>query len=146
MLANSYKARLSAILDDASAVTFVDLVPLLRALGTETFIQQLSAQKSDLLEFLVAADGKELSSTVLCGVFPLCKPVKNQTWLFPLCHSLSRSLIVYLTSSGFKSLEVEKRFEQAQQSLKQCRLHLEHLQKVWIDVLPSSNYCKSMGG
>lgn len=58
MLANNYKARLSTILDDVSSITFVDLVPLLRALGTEVLVEQLSAQKTDLLDCLLAADGK----------------------------------------------------------------------------------------
>ena len=38
--------------------TFVDLVPKIRRLGTETFLQQLSKQKAQMLEYLAAANGR----------------------------------------------------------------------------------------
>ena len=52
MLANQYKARLTKILSDGSAVTFVDLVPLLRALGTEALLDQIQNQRDNLLDCL----------------------------------------------------------------------------------------------
>ena len=65
MLANQYKARLSKIMNDGSAVTFVDLVPLLRALGTEAFLDQVQSQRESLLECLQGADGKFRMSSIL---------------------------------------------------------------------------------
>ena len=58
MLANQYKARLTKILSDGSAVTFVDLVPLLRALGTEALLDQIQNQRDNLLDCLRAAEGR----------------------------------------------------------------------------------------
>ena len=46
---------------------------------------------------------------------------------------------------GFKNLEVEERFQKANQSIKQCLHQLAHLKRVWVDVLPTSNYCKAIG-
>ena len=60
MLANQYKARLTKILSDGSAVTFVDLVPLLRALGTEALLNQIQNQRDNLLDCLRAAEGRRL--------------------------------------------------------------------------------------
>jgi len=60
LLASQYKPRLSSILQDVSAVTFVDLVPLLRAQGTESFLDQIQFQKENLLEYLQAAEGKSM--------------------------------------------------------------------------------------
>lgn len=37
--------------------TFVDLVPKIRRLGTESFMQQLSKQKEQMSEYLKAANG-----------------------------------------------------------------------------------------
>ncbi|KAF6024759.1 ZW10 [Bugula neritina] len=102
LLASQYKPRLSSILQDVSAVTFVDLVPLLRAQGTESFLDQIQFQKENLLEYLQAAE-------------------------------------------GFKYTGVEERYQIAHQSIKQCIHQLSHLKRVWVDVLPASNYSKSIG-
>lgn len=61
MLASQYKAKLCKLMNDGSAVTFVDLVPLLRALGTEAFLDQLHNQKVTLMECLQGAEGKSPS-------------------------------------------------------------------------------------
>ena len=37
--------------------TFVDLVPKIRRLGTQSFLQQLSKQKAQMSEYLKAANG-----------------------------------------------------------------------------------------
>ena len=39
--------------------TFVDLVPKIRRLGSESFIRQLAKQKAQMSEYLKAANGKE---------------------------------------------------------------------------------------
>ncbi|XP_067941918.1 centromere/kinetochore protein zw10 homolog [Watersipora subatra] len=102
LLASQYKARLTKVMNDGSGVTFVDLVSLLRALGTQSFLDQLHSQKLNLLDCLKGAE-------------------------------------------GFKSVEVEERFGAASQSVRQCLHQLSHLKKVWVDVLPLSNYCKAIG-
>ena len=38
--------------------TFVDLVPKIRRLGTDSFLQQLSKQKAQMSEYLEAANSK----------------------------------------------------------------------------------------
>ena len=67
MLANQYKARLTKILSDGSAVTFVDLVPLLRALGTEALLDQIQNQRDNLLDCLRAAEGRRLYLSTVYG-------------------------------------------------------------------------------
>ena len=41
--------------------TFVDLVPKIRRLGSESFIRQLSKQKAQMSEYLKAANGGEFA-------------------------------------------------------------------------------------
>lgn len=67
MLANQYKARLTKILSDGSAVTFVDLVPLLRALGTEALLDQIQNQRDNLSDCLRAAEGRRLYLSTVYG-------------------------------------------------------------------------------
>jgi len=47
---------------NATAVTFVDLVPLIRALGTGAFMDQLKTQKENLQDCLQAAESKSVLS------------------------------------------------------------------------------------
>jgi len=49
------------------------------------------------------------------------------------------------TWAGFKYTGVEERYQIAHQSIKQCIHQLSHLKRVWVDVLPASNYSKSIG-
>ena len=46
---------------------------------------------------------------------------------------------------GFRTMEISEKFERAHQSIKQCIHQLNHLRKVWLDVLPTSNFCKTIG-
>ena len=45
-------------LPESINVTFVDLVPKIRQLGTEYFLRQLATQREQILEYLNAANGK----------------------------------------------------------------------------------------
>jgi len=55
-LGHQFRARLPPPFDSGLA-TFVDLVPKIRRLGTECFLQQLSQQKSQMQEYLSSANG-----------------------------------------------------------------------------------------
>ena len=55
-LGHQYKSRLPPPLNQGAA-TFIDLVPCLRRLGTECFLQQLSRQRDQLLDTLKQASG-----------------------------------------------------------------------------------------
>lgn len=45
-----------------SAATFVDLVPQIRRMGAECFLRMMTSQKTQLLEYLSAANGKQVYS------------------------------------------------------------------------------------
>ena len=63
-LGHQYKAKLPEPLCQGAA-TFVDLVPKIRRLGTEAFLQQMAAQKQQLIEFLNGAHGKTIFFKVI---------------------------------------------------------------------------------
>ncbi|XP_003472868.2 centromere/kinetochore protein zw10 homolog [Cavia porcellus] len=54
-LGHQFRLRLAPILCDGGTATFVDLIPGFRRLGTECFLAQMRAQKSELLERLSSA-------------------------------------------------------------------------------------------
>lgn len=83
--------------------TFVDLVPKIRRLGSESFIRQLSKQKAQMSEYLKAAN-------------------------------------------GFTAVSEKEAFLTTERAVKQVLHQLQHLKKVWQEVLPTSNYRKAIGG
>ncbi|XP_045165863.2 centromere/kinetochore protein zw10 homolog [Mercenaria mercenaria] len=83
--------------------TFVDLVPKIRRLGTESFLQQLSKQKAQMLEYLAAAN-------------------------------------------GFLNVSEKDAFFATERAVKQVLHQLQHLRKVWHEILPPTNYRKAIGG
>ncbi|XP_052800969.1 centromere/kinetochore protein zw10 homolog [Mya arenaria] len=83
--------------------TFVDLVPQIRRLGSESFIQQLVKQKAQMSEYLSSAN-------------------------------------------GFLNVSEQATFLASEKAIKQVLHQLTHLQNVWMEVLPPSNYRKAIGG
>lgn len=83
--------------------TFVDLVPKIRHLGTESFLQQLSKQKAQMSDYLAAAN-------------------------------------------GFLNVSEKETFFATERAVKQVLHQLQHLRKVWHEILPASNYRKAIGG
>ena len=55
-LGHQYRNKLPPPLSTGAA-TFIDMVPKIRRLGTETFLRQMSKQKQQLLDFLSGAHG-----------------------------------------------------------------------------------------
>ncbi|WAR01953.1 ZW10-like protein [Mya arenaria] len=81
--------------------TFVDLVPQIRRLGSESFIQQLVKQKAQMSEYLSSAN-------------------------------------------GFLNVSEQATFLASEKAIKQVLHQLTHLQNVWMEVLPPSNYRKAI--
>ncbi|CAH1790755.1 unnamed protein product [Owenia fusiformis] len=96
-----FKLRLPKPLN-SGASTFVDMVPKLRRLGAECFMEQMSAQRTVLLEYIQGA-------------------------------------------KGFDGVADEQNFMAAERAIKQCLHQLQHVSKVWNEVLPVNIYSKSMG-
>lgn len=58
-LGHQYRNRLPEPLSTGAA-TFIDMVPKIRRLGTESFLQQMTRQKQQLLDYLAGANGTKL--------------------------------------------------------------------------------------
>ena len=55
-LGHQYRNKLPEPLRSGAA-TFIDMIPKIRRLGTEAFLQQMTKQKQQLLDYLTGANG-----------------------------------------------------------------------------------------
>ena len=56
-LGHQFRHSLPQIMQSSVVATFVDLVPRIRRIGTEGFLEQMSKQRDQMLEYLKGAEG-----------------------------------------------------------------------------------------
>ncbi len=130
-LGHQYKQKLPEAISEF--VTFVDMVPVFRRLGTETFLRQRIKQSKLLLDYLSGAHGTQSSS--------LTKQTQKQRNVFVV--TVYQSIIWSI--AGFMSVAEDNHFFSSEKAIKQVLHQLHHLSRVWKGVLPLSVYNQSIG-